>query len=696
MAKMVDLKQLRNIGIMAHIDAGKTTTTERILFYTGMIHRIGEVHEGNTTTDWMVQEQERGITITSAAVTCFWKKHQINIIDTPGHVDFTIEVERSLRVLDGAIAVFDAVSGVEPQSETVWRQADKYGVARVAFINKMDRVGADFQMAVDSIRDKLAAKPIVFQLPIGSEDSFRGVIDLLSQQALLWDDATSEKGGNFKVEAIPEEYVTDAQRARDALVEAIVEQDEALTERFLGSEVLSVDELKAAARRSVVARHFVPIFCGSAFKNKGVQPLLDAVIDYLPSPLDLDSISGFSADDREVEMTRKRTPDEPLTALSFKIMTDPFVGQLTFVRVYSGVLREGDTVVNARTGKRERIAKILRMNANDREELKETSAGEIVAVAGLKGFATGDTLCDSKNPMRLESVSFPEPVIAVAIEAKTQADTEKMLKSLERLEAEDPSFKVQFNPETAQTLIRGMGELHLEIITDRLLREFKVSANVGKPQVSYREGITKKVRHEFRFEQELEKVHRFAHVVLEIEPASMDQTIEFSSQASEKQVPKQFLNGVKKGLEEGVQAGPIAGFPMIGIKVRLIGGSFSPEFSDENAFKVAASLCLREAARLAEAQLLEPLMAVEVLAPDEYISGVIGDLNSRRAQIHNVGVKGHLQIVNVEAPLSEMFGYSTQLRSVSQGRATYTMKFSSYQRVSQATLDRITGKSSSY
>jgi elongation factor G len=690
MAKKVDPESVRNIGIMAHIDAGKTTTTERILYYTGKIHKIGEVHEGSATMDWMVQEQERGITITSAATVCYWKDHCINIIDTPGHVDFTIEVERSLRVLDGAVAVFDGVHGVEPQSETVWRQAEKYKVAKLAFINKLDRVGGDFAMSLESMRTRLNANAVAFQIPIGTEADFKGVIDLITMRALTWPSDKIED--TFVEEDIPAEYADAAEAARETLIEALADFDDALMEKFLEGQTIEVADLRAAARKGTLALKLVPVFCGSAFKNKGIQPLLDAVTMYLPSPLDTPAVEGFSADAEERRISRKRLSTEPLCMLAFKIMSDPFVGQLIFVRLYSGVLKEGETVLNTRTGKRERISKILVMQANQREEVKIAEAGHIVAVVGLKEVATGDTLCDQKNPIRLESLDTPEPVISIAIEPKSTADSDKLLKSLARLEKEDPTFKVKYDAETGQTLISGMGELHLEIITDRLLREFRVAANVGKPQVSYRETVSAKAKVEKVFERDTEKLHQFARIVLSVEPGAPGSGLTFENKASEFDIPKECVRGVKQGLEEAMSSGAIAGFPLIGLKVTVLGGTFDQERSDANAFKVAASMALREAVQKAEPILLEPIMDLEVLVPEDYVSNVIMDLNSRRARIQNVSHKGHLQAISARAPLSELFGYSTGVRSLSQGRATYTMQFFSYEQVADAVLRKITGR----
>ena len=690
MSKKTELKNFRNIGIMAHIDAGKTTTSERILFYTGKIHKIGEVHEGNATMDWMIQEQERGITITSAAITCYWKDHRINIIDTPGHVDFTVEVERSLRVLDGAVAVFDGVHGVEPQSETVWRQADKYKVARIAFINKLDRVGADFYESTESIRERLNANPVAFQIPIGVEDQFRGVVDLISMKALVW--PGDDQGQAYNLEEIPADLLDKAKEARDHLVEKIAETDEKLIEKFLEGQVISDAELIAAARAATISFKFVPVFCGSAFKNKGIQPLLDAVVRYLPSPIDIADVEGFSADDDEKPVKRKRSDEEPFSAIVFKIVTDPYVGQLAYARIYSGSIEVGTTVYNSRTHKRERIAKILLMHSNQREELAAASSGEIIAIAGPKMVATGDTICDQKSPIRFESVQFPNPVIAVAIEPRSAADNDKLSKSLERLAIEDPTFKVSVDPETAQTLISGMGELHLDIIVDRLKREFKVDANVGAPQVSYRETVTTTGTADETFQRESAGLNQFARVALEVSPVEEQGSLTLENKASPSQIPPLLMKGVKLGLEESMAAGPIAGFPVIGIKVVVTGGTFQADVSDDIAFKIAASNALRAAIRKGTPTLLEPVMAIEVLVPENYLSNIITDLNSRHARVNNVSMRGHLQVVDATAPLAEMFGYSTQLRSISQGRATYSMQFANYEPVSKQTLARITGR----
>ena len=687
--KTSELSKLRNIGIMAHIDAGKTTTTERILFYTGKIHKIGEVHDGSATMDWMEQEQERGITITAAATTCFWKDHAINIIDTPGHVDFTVEVERSLRVLDGAVAVFDGVHGVEPQSETVWRQADKYKVPRLGFINKLDRVGGNFEESVQSMRDRLAANPVPFQLPIGQEEAFTGVIDLVRMKALIWD--SSAQGQDFREEEVPADMLDDALLAREYLIESVSEFDDAVMEKYLEGQPLTEAEIKRSARIGCIAMKFVPVFCGSAFKNKGIQPLLDAVLDYLPSPLDVTHVVGTDVSDPTKVIERPRTDSEPLTMLAFKIQTDPFVGQITYVRVYSGILKNGETVFNPRTGKRERISKILKMEANQRSEIPEIAAGDIAAVSGLKIVATGDTLCDAKDPMVLESLTVPEAVISIAIEPKSTVDAVKMTKALERFEVEDPTFHVSNNAETGQTLISGMGELHLEIIVDRMLREFKVGANIGKPQVNYREAISASAQMDKTFERETEKVHQFARVVVKVEPAPEVSGLQFESNIGKEKINDEFLRAVKAGCEEAMQVGVIAAYAMTGIRVTLLDVTVDLERSDAMSFKIAASMATREAFRLASPILLEPTMKVEVLVPEDFLSNIIKDLNSRRARVNNVGLRGHLQEVEASAPLSGMFGYTTDLRSISQGRATYSMTFASYEQVPDAVLKRILG-----
>lgn len=691
MAKLPDLALLRNIGIMAHIDAGKTTTTERILYYTGKIHRLGEVHEGTATMDWMAQEQERGITITSAATTCLWRDHWINIIDTPGHVDFTMEVERSLRVLDGAIAVFDGVAGVEPQSETVWRQADKYKVPRLAFINKLDRVGADFEQSIESMRERLGTNPVALQIPIGREDQFVGLIDLVTMKAMIWE--SEDFGATYRTEEVPADLQDDAALAREQLIEAIADFDETVMEKFLEGEELTVEEIKRATREACIQHKIVPVLCGSAFKNKGVQPLLDAIVDYLPSPLDLPDVDGLTADEEEKPISRKRTADEPLSMLAFKIQADPYVGLLTYVRVYSGVLKVGTTVMNTRVHKKERISKILLMDANQRAEVNEIYAGQIAALAGLKQIATGDTLCDPKHPIRLESLEAPTPVISIAIEPKSTADSDKMGKALERLESEDPTFQVKTDPDTGQTLISGMGELHLDIIIDRLLREFRVAANIGQPQVSYRETISGKAKMGKTFHREMEKLKQFAHVDIAISPGEPGTGLTFDSKVQDAQFTEEMLCNVRMGLEEGMQVGHLAGFPLLAVHVELTGVKVDAEMSDPHAFKIAATMALRDAVRQAKPILLEPVMELEILVPEDFLSNVITDLNSRRARVNNVKLKGHLQQVLATAPLSEMFGYTTELRSISQGRATYSMRFHSYEPVPEQVAARMTQSS---
>lgn len=681
---------LRNIGIMAHIDAGKTTTTERILFYTGKIHKIGEVHEGTATMDWMVQEQERGITITSAATTCYWKKHVINIIDTPGHVDFTIEVERSLRVLDGAVAVFDGVHGVEPQSETVWRQADRYKVPRIAFINKLDRVGASYEESIKSISERLNANPIALQMPIGNESDFTGVIDLITMKALIWDDGKGQ-GVNYKEDEIPEELLEAAQIARESMVEAVVEFDDTVMESFLEGEQVSNEQINACIRKGTLELGMVPVLCGSAFKNKGIQPLLDAVLAYLPSPLELNDVEGVSTDGKETPIVRKRINSEPFSALAFKIATDPFVGHLCYVRVYSGVLKVGSVVYNVRLAKRERVQKILHMEANSRKEVETASAGDIVALVGMKAVSTGDTLCDQKAPISFESLSFPEPVINIAVEAKSTSDANKLTKALERLCAEDPSFRVKEDKDTGQTLLGGMGELHLEVMVDRLLREFNIAANVGSPQVAYRESISEIVKLEESFEREISGQIKKATVTLRLEPNEEQEEYGFENKCSRAQLPSEFVDSVKEGVFSALLSGPIAGYPVVGVKAVLESAKFEEEFADEVAFQIAGANAARACLQKGRPILLEPSMSVEVSVPEDYLSNVITDLNSRRAKVSNIGQRGHLQVVDAMAPLSEMFGYSTHLRSLSQGRATYTMKFNRYEQVSAETLARFRG-----
>jgi elongation factor G len=680
------LNKTRNIGIMAHIDAGKTTTTERVLYYTGVTYKIGEVHDGTAVMDWMVQEQERGITITSAATTCFWKDHRINIIDTPGHVDFTVEVERSLRVLDGAIAVFDAVAGVEPQSETVWRQADKYGVPRIAFMNKMDRAGADFFMSIKSMVDRLGAHPVAVQVPIGAEESFRGPVDLVRMRAIYFDDETL--GAKYTEGDIPEDLLAYAEEHRDKMLEALADIDDSIMEKYLNKEEISVNEINAAIRRGTLERKITPVLCGSAFRNKGVQLLLDAIVDYLPSPLDVPPIVGKMPNSDSI-LVRNAKDTDPFSSLSFKVMTDPFVGQLTFVRVYSGTLSAGSYVYNSTKDNKERVGRILRMHANKREEVKQVSAGDIVALVGLKKTLTGDTLCDEKNPIILESIEFPAPVMSVAIEPKTKADQEKLSQSLSKLTQEDPSFQVAFDEETGQTIISGMGELHLEIIVDRLLREFNVGANVGKPQVAYKETIRVASKGEGRFVRQTGGRGQYGHVLIEIEPLEPGKGFEFENKIIGGVIPKEYIPAIEKGIKESVDRGFLAGYPVVDVKARVYDGSYHEVDSSEMAFKIAGSMAFKEAVQKARPVLLEPIMSVEIVTPEEYMGDVIGDLNARRGKVQNIERRGNVQVINAQTPLAEMFGYATDLRSKTQGRATYTMQFSCYEEVPKGVSDAI-------
>lgn len=693
-----DLSKVRNIGIMAHIDAGKTTTTERILYYTGINYKIGEVHEGAATMDYMELEQERGITITSAATTCSWKgadgsmpEHQINIIDTPGHVDFTIEVERSLRVLDGAVAVFDAVSGVEPQSETVWRQANKFNVPRFCFINKMDRMGASFTSAVESIREKLGAKAVPIQLPIGAESEFLGVVDLVEMRAILYKDES--KGAQFEIEDIPEELREEAGKAREFLLECIAESDDDLMEKYLGGETLSLEEVKGGIRKGTLAMDFFPVLCGTAFKNKGVQPLLDAVVEYLPSPLDVPAVQGIDPDSKdEAVVERPADDDAPASALAFKIVTDPFVGVLTFFRVYSGRIEAGSPILNSTRGKKERIGRLVRMHADKREEVKEVFAGDIGAAVGLKETITGDTLCDPSKPVVLESINAPDPVISIAIEPKTKADEEKMGLALMKLAKEDPSLKVSTDKESGQTLIAGMGELHLEIIKMRLLREFSVDATVGKPQVAYRETITNNAEAECKYAKQTGGRGQFGHVLLRVEPLEPGAGFEFVDEIKGGIIPKEYIPAVQNGVKEALDGGILAGFPVIDVKVTLYFGSFHEVDSSEMAFKIAGSMCIKDACKKAKLQLLEPVMAVEVVCPDDFVSNIVGDLNRRRARILGMEPRAGAQTVKCEVPLAEMFGYSTDLRSNSQGRATFTMEYHHYAAVPTHVAESVVSK----
>jgi elongation factor G len=680
-ANIGDLKFTRNIGVMAHIDAGKTTTSERILYYTGKSHKMGEVHDGNTVMDWMVQEQERGITITSAAITCFWKNHRINLIDTPGHVDFTIEVERSLRVLDGAVAVFDGVNGVEPQSETVWRQADKYKVPRICFVNKMDRVGADFDMSVGTIREKLGANPIPLHIPIGAEENFLGIVDLVEMKALVWDKGSA--GDQYKTIDIPADLAELAKARREQLIEKVAELDEKIMDKYLIGEQLSTADIKSALRTGTLAMTAVPVLCGAAFKNKGVQPLLDAVLDYLPSPLDVPPVVGVAPDNEEKKITCKLDFDEPVAALAFKIQNDSFAGTLTYLRVYSGVIEVGQQLLNPREDKKERIQRLVKMHANAREEVKSLGAGDIGAAIGLKFTSTGDTLCETRRPVVLERIQFPEPVISVAIEAKSQADQDKMVQSLERLQKEDPSCRVRIDPETTQMILSGMGELHLEILVDRLLREFKISANVGKPQVSYRETLVSAASGEGIFQRDLAGDKHFAQVALEITPLARGSGFHFGSDitaAASKTMgfTDEFMRAVRDGARESSEVGPLAGYGLVDIAVTLKSVKVIPEESSAMAFKIAAANAFREAIRSAKVTLLEPYFKVEVVSPEESMGNVIGDLNSRRGKVNNMYPRGNVQIIEAEMPLQTMFGYATDLRSISQGRATFSMEFHEY------------------
>lgn len=680
---LTDLNKVRNIGIMAHIDAGKTTTTERILFYTGVNYKIGETHDGASTTDWMEQEKERGITITSAAVTCFWNDNQINIIDTPGHVDFTVEVERSLRVLDGAVAVFDGKEGVEPQSEQVWRQAAKYDVPRICFVNKMDKMGADFYFTVQTIIDRLGAKPLVLQLPIGAEDAFDGVVDLVEMRALTWRGVVPT-GAPVTVEEIPADLVEKAAEYRTMLLETVAESDDALMEKYFGGEELTVEEIKGAIRKMTVNSELYPVLCGSAFKNKGVQPMLDAVIDYLPTPLDIGEVEGHALNNEDEILTRKPSKDEPFSALAFKIAAHPFFGKLTFVRVYSGRLDPGQQVLNATKGKKERIGKLFQMHANKENPVDEAVAGHIYAMIGLKDTTTGDTLCDQANPIVLESMSFPDPVIQVSIEPKTKSDQEKLGTAIQKLAEEDPTFSVELDEETGQTVIGGMGELHLDILVDRMRREFKVEANVGKPQVAYRETITKKVeKHEFTHKKQTGGSGQFAKVIIALEPfiGEEGESYTFENKVSGGRVPREYIPSVDHGARDAMQYGVLAGYPLVNLKLTLLDGAYHDVDSSEMAFKVAGSQALKEAARKAGPVILEPLMAVEVTTPEEYMGDVIGDLNSRRGQIQAMEERSGARVVKALVPLSEMFGYIGDLRSRTQGRANFSMVFDSYAEV---------------
>ena len=695
---LTDLNKVRNIGIMAHIDAGKTTTTERILFYTGITHKIGEVHDGAATMDWMEQEQERGITITSAATTCFWNDNQINIIDTPGHVDFTVEVERSLRVLDGAVAVFDGKEGVEPQSETVWRQADKYDVPRICFVNKMDKLGADFYFTVDTIINRLGAKPLVLQIPIGAENTFEGVVDLVEMKALTWrGDAKGdvEMGAKYDIEEIPADLIDKANEYRTALLETVAETDEALLEKHFGGEELTVAEIKGAIRKLTINSEIYPVLCGSAFKNRGVQPMLDAVIDYLPSPLDVPDVQGHDVRDEEKIITRKAASTEPFSALAFKVVSHPFFGRLTYIRVYSGKAEGGTQVINSTKDKKERIGKLFQMHANKENPVDGVTAGHIYAAIGLKDTTTGDTLCDPQHEIVLESMSFPEPVISVAIEPKTKADQEKLGTAIQKLAEEDPTFRVEQDQETGQTVISGMGELHLDILVDRMRREFKVEANVGKPQVAYRETIRRNVdKYDYTHKKQTGGSGQFAKIQIAIEPMEVtaEKTYEFDNKVTGGRIPREYIPSVDHGIQDALQVGILAGYPMVGVKATLLDGAYHDVDSSEMAFKIAGSMAFKEAARQANPVLLEPLMAVEVRTPEEYMGDVIGDLNSRRGQIQSMDDASGVKVVRALVPLSEMFGYIGDLRSKTSGRAVYSMTFESYAEVPKAVAEEIIQK----
>ena len=688
MARSIEISNVRNIGICAHIDAGKTTTTERILYYTGKSHKIGEVHEGAATMDWMAQEQERGITITSAATTCDWDNHRINIIDTPGHVDFTIEVERSLRVLDGAVVVFDGVAGVEPQSETVWRQADKYKVPRICFVNKMDRIGADFYRCVEMIKDRLGAVPLVLQLPVGAEDKLQGLIDLVKMKALIW--KGDDLGVAFTEEEIPTDLKAKAEEMRVTLVETAVEVEDSIMEKYLSGEEIPEEDLKKCIRRGAIGGKFIPVLCGSAFKNKGVQPLLDAVIDYLPCPTEVPAIKGIDAKDNPIE--RKADDNAPLSLLAFKIMTDPFVGTLTFCRIYSGVMNSGETVYNSVKRNKERIGRILLMHANDREDIKEARAGDIVALAGLKNTTTGDTLCALNDVVILERMEFPDPVMEVAIEPKTQADYEKMGMAIGRLVSEDPSLRVSMDNETNQTVLKGMGELHLDIIVDRMKREFKVEANIGAPQVAYRETITKSAEIDYTHKKQSGGAGQFARVIMTLEPAEPGEGFVFVNKIFGGAIPREYIPGVEKGLKASMESGVVAGYPLIDWKATLTDGAFHDVDSSVLAFEIASKAAFREGIPKAGPKLLEPIMKIEVITPEEYMGDVIGDLNSRRGQVSGMEERGNAKVVNGSVPLASMFGYVNTLRSMSQGRAQYTMMFSHYEQVPQNVAEEIVKK----
>ncbi len=691
MGRELPLQRTRNIGIMAHIDAGKTTLTERILYYTGKTHKIGEVHEGTAEMDWMEQEKERGITITAAATTCSWKHTRINIIDTPGHVDFTVEVERSLRVLDSAIAVFDGVAGVEPQSETVWRQADRYHIPRICFVNKMDRIGADYERCLRMIREKLYARPLPLQMPIGHEDSFRGVIDLVTMKALVWKEGTGEE---FEEQDVPAELSEKAEEYRAEMIELLSERDESLMEKYIEGVEPTEEELKQSIRSVTIASELFPVFCGTALRNKGVQPVLDAIVEYLPSPKDLKPVAGHNPDDHDDIITREASDKEPFSALVFKLRADPYVGKLSYMRVYSGHLKTGDTVLNVSKGKKERVGRLLRMHANDREDLSEVFTGDIVALVGLKTARTGDTLTSEVAPILLEKMDFPDPVISIAIEPKTKADQEKLSTALARLEEEDPTFSIKSDPDTGQNIISGMGELHLDIIVDRLLREFNVKANVGKPQVAYKETITKKVQSEHTYTRQIAGKEQYGHVVIELEPLKPGTGFVFENRLKNGVLPEPFINAVRDGLLDSMEGGVIAGYKMVDIKVSLLASSFIDGQSVDVAYRIAANIALKDGARKAEPTLMEPIMKLEVVSPDEYTGDIINDINSRRGRIEGIDMSGNLKSIHAMVPLSAMFGYATSLRSLSQGRASQTLQFSNYDLVPTSVMENLVARMS--
>ncbi len=689
MGRELPLHRTRNIGIMAHIDAGKTTLTERILYYTGKTYKIGEVHEGTAEMDWMVQEKERGITITAAATTCSWKNTRINIIDTPGHVDFTVEVERSLRVLDSAIAVFDGVAGVEPQSETVWRQADRYHIPRICFVNKMDRVGADFDRCVQMICDKLFAVPLPVQIPIGAEDSFIGAVDLVTMKGLVWRDATGE---TIEEVDVPADMADSARQRREAMIELLAEHDDALMEKYIHGEEVTAEEIKKAIRTATVATKLFPVFCGAALKNKGVQPVLDAVVEYLPSPKDIPAVQGHDVKDHDILIAREADDREPFCGLVFKIRSDPYVGKLSYLRVYSGHVKAGDTMLNVVNQKKERIGRLLRMHANDREDVKEAYTGDIVAIVGMKTSRTGDTLCDPESPILLERMVFPEPVISIAIEPKTKADQEKLDSALSRLEEEDPTFRLKSDPDTGQKIISGMGELHLEIIVDRLVREFNVQANVGKPQVAYKETITKKVTSEHKYMRQIAGKDQVGHVVIEMEPLKPGTGFVFINGLKGGEIPEEYIPFIEDGLKDSMEGGVIAGYKMVDIKVTLVGGSYSESDSVDMAYRIAANIALKEGARKAEPTLLEPVMKLEIISPDEYTGDIISDINARRGRIESIDIRTGLKELRAMVPLSEVFGYATSLRSMSQGRATHTLQFSHFDVVPENVMEKLVAR----